>query len=130
MSYVTILTFANYLDASPVKTRLENEGISCYLKDEHTVTAAPYLANYVGGIKLQVWRDDYLKAIELLEDAGYKISKYPEYKQHGFWYWFNERTRSLPLIGGQPVYFRFLYILIPICLLAILLLLSIYDKGA
>lgn len=66
MELVTVRTFDNYFSASIILTRLQHDGIECYLKDEHTVTIDPILTNAIGGIKLVVKKEDEQTALELL----------------------------------------------------------------
>ena len=66
MELITIKTFDNYFSASIILTRLQHDGVECYLKDEHTVTIDPILTNAIGGIKLVVKKEDEQKALELL----------------------------------------------------------------
>lgn len=54
MEMITIRSFDNYFAAHILLGRLEEAGIACFLKDEHTVTTNPMLSNAIGGIKLQV----------------------------------------------------------------------------
>lgn len=54
MEMVTLQSFDNYFAAHILLSRLEEAGIACFLKDEHTVTTNPMLSNAIGGIKLQV----------------------------------------------------------------------------
>lgn len=75
MNFVTIVTFANYFDAAPVQSKLENEGIVCFLRDVHSTTINPLLANSIGGIKLDVAEKDYAAAKELLVEMGYDMSE-------------------------------------------------------
>lgn len=76
MDLVTIRTFQNYFSAHISLTKLRNEGIECYLKDEFTVTVDPFLSNAVGGIKLVVKKKDEQEAVELLRlfDEEYRSS--------------------------------------------------------
>jgi hypothetical protein len=60
--FVTIRTFTYPHDAFIIKTRLEDEGIECFLKDELTIQADNFLINALGGVKLQVRQSDYAKA--------------------------------------------------------------------
>jgi len=69
MDYVLLRSFDNYINASITLARLDEEGITCYLKDEYTVTIDPILSNAVGGIKLMVHPGDYEEACQLL--AGF-----------------------------------------------------------
>lgn len=66
MELVTVKTFDNYFSANIILTRLQHDGIECYLKDEHTVTIDPILTNAIGGIKLVVKKEDEQRAAELL----------------------------------------------------------------
>ncbi|WP_071891014.1 putative signal transducing protein [Flavisolibacter tropicus] len=38
MKFVPVQVYQNYVDAHIIKGRLEEAGIDCWLKDEHTVT--------------------------------------------------------------------------------------------
>ena len=71
MELVTIKTFDNYFSANITLTRLQNDGIECYLKDEHTVTIDPILSNAIGGIKLVVKKEESDEANKLL--AAYHL---------------------------------------------------------
>ena len=67
MDVKTIKTFDNYFLANIILTRLQADGIECYLNDENTVTINPILNNVVGGIKLVVKAEDEANAISLLQ---------------------------------------------------------------
>ena len=64
---ITLRTFDNYVTAHIVKAKLETEGISCVLIDEHTVTMQWHIANAIGGIKLQVPENELEHAAHILE---------------------------------------------------------------
>ncbi len=66
MELVTVKSFDNYFSANIILTRLQSEGIECYLKDENTVTIDPMLSNAIGGIKLVVKKEDEAGVIKLL----------------------------------------------------------------
>ncbi len=66
MQTVTLKSFDNYFSANILLTRLQAEGIHCFLKDEYTVTIDPILSNAIGGIKLDVAVEDAEKAMALL----------------------------------------------------------------
>lgn len=65
---VTIRTYDNYVQAHVTKCRLEEEGISVYLKDEQTVTMYWIWSQALGGIKLQVLEKDVAAAESILEE--------------------------------------------------------------
>ncbi len=66
MDYLLLRSFDNYINAGITLARLDEEGITGYLKDEYTVTIDPLLSNAVGGIKLMVHPGDLDEATELL----------------------------------------------------------------
>lgn len=66
MDFFTIRTFQNNFSAHLVLTKLRSAGLTCFLKDEFTVTVDPILSNAIGGIKLVVKKDELEDAIELL----------------------------------------------------------------
>jgi DNA-directed RNA polymerase subunit RPC12/RpoP len=69
MEFLLLRSFDNYINAGILLARLDEEGITGYLKDAYTVTIDPILSNAVGGIKLMVHPDDFEEAAALL--AGY-----------------------------------------------------------
>ncbi len=71
MELVTVKSFDNYFSANILLTRLQADGVECYLKDEHTVTIDPMLSNAIGGIKVVVKKEDEAKVIKLIR--GYHI---------------------------------------------------------
>lgn len=67
MNFIKLRTFDNYFLANITLTKLQDAGITCYLKDEHTVTMDPILSNAIGGIKLVVKEEDVEDAKTLLQ---------------------------------------------------------------
>ncbi len=57
-----------------VKGRLEADGIECFVRDEHTITAIPVYDIALGGIKLQVREQDVEAAKEILKTVSYNDS--------------------------------------------------------
>ncbi len=85
MDFVTIRTFQNNFSAHLVLTKLQSAGITCFLKDEFTVTVDPILSNAIGGIKLTVKKEEQEDALELLRiiDEDYiKSSVCPRCGKH------------------------------------------------
>src|SRR5215218_9717115 len=77
MEFVVLQSFDNYMEAHIIMGRLEEEGIRCWLKDETTVTVTPYLSNALGGIKIMVVKDQYERAISILQHmSAEKRAKY------------------------------------------------------
>lgn len=72
MKLITVQTFDNPIDLALLKSKLESEGIKCFVFDEHTVTLQPLLSNGVGGIKLKINEADTDQAIDT---KGYSKAK-------------------------------------------------------
>lgn len=70
MNFVPVQVYQNYIDAHIAKGQLEEAGISCWLKDEHTVTTNPIWTNAVGGIKLMVAESAQGEARQVLEQIA------------------------------------------------------------
>lgn len=66
MEFVLLNTYSNYVEAHIAKGVLEEQEITCWLKDENTVTIDPILTNAVGGIKLMVEKGKATQAREIL----------------------------------------------------------------
>lgn len=76
MDAVELRSFDNYFSANIVLTWLESRGVTCYLKDEYTVTIDPLLTNAIGGIKLVTHSRNQYEARTLLReyDEDYRKS--------------------------------------------------------
>jgi hypothetical protein len=64
---VTIRSFGDVMQAWLAKSNLESSAIECHLVDDNMVRLHWGIANVLGGIKLQVKREDAEVALELLE---------------------------------------------------------------
>lgn len=69
--WITILTVSYPQQLWIIRTKLESEGIECFIKDELTVQAYNLYSNAVGGVKLQVLEEDLEKARAILNELGY-----------------------------------------------------------
>lgn len=63
---ITLTTTYNSIKAHLLKSRLESEGIACFLTDENINTLIP--AGPFGGIKVQVHLSESLRAYDILYD--------------------------------------------------------------
>lgn len=70
MEFVVLLTFDNYVTAHIAMGKLKDEGVDCWLKDEHLLSIDPILTNAVGGIKLMVDKQKAHLAARLLRDLS------------------------------------------------------------
>ncbi|MGB2153690.1 MAG: putative signal transducing protein [Flavobacteriaceae bacterium] len=68
MELVTVRTFDNSIQAHLLKSKLESEGITCYLFDENIVGLNPLYNITVGGIKLKINKFDMDKASLIIQE--------------------------------------------------------------
>jgi len=68
MKLITVRSYNDYISAHIIMGRLNEENITCYLQDEHSVTIGPFLSNVIGGIKLMVPEPQVERALELLNE--------------------------------------------------------------
>ena len=65
---VTVRQFRDLPEALLAKGSLESAGIECFLADENLVRLDWFISNFIGGIKLNVRRDDEANARKLLDE--------------------------------------------------------------
>jgi hypothetical protein len=69
--FITIGRFNRILDAYPVASRIESEGVECFLPDE--MLAKSLHNNFIGTsqIRLQVRKEDATKALKILKEESF-----------------------------------------------------------
>ena len=68
-----IITFESYYDpmlAHIIRTKLEDNGIQCFIADENTIGANPLYNQAVGGVKLKIFERDLQKCKDILAEEG------------------------------------------------------------
>jgi hypothetical protein len=68
-----IITLEQYYDpmlAHIIRTRLEDNGIPCFIADDNIISANPIYNNAVGGIKLKIFERDLERCREILAQEG------------------------------------------------------------
>ena len=70
MKFIQVQSFDNYFEAHVVMGNLQEENISCWLKDEYSVTIDPMLSNAIGGIKLMVAEAQVERAVAVLQSLS------------------------------------------------------------
>lgn len=65
--YESIRSYDNYVTATIILHRLQEEDINCYLLNEGMATLVPYLSNAIGGIQLMIHKTQVERAKEILE---------------------------------------------------------------
>lgn len=74
MKLVTLRTFQYAIDAHLLKSKLESEGIPCFLIDENMATMLPHHSMLSGGIKLKVpesHMEEALHSLHVIEEGRY-----------------------------------------------------------
>jgi DNA-directed RNA polymerase subunit RPC12/RpoP len=71
----TVAVFVYPAEAQVMKSKLESENISVFLRNEYTIAAEPFASNAMGGIKMDVYMEDFIKATALIEKSD------PEFTQ-------------------------------------------------
>ena len=61
--FYTLATSTYPSNIQILKGKLESEGIPVFMRDENTINADPLISDAIGGIKLQVYKEDKEKAI-------------------------------------------------------------------
>lgn len=69
MNFVQLRSYDNYLNANMQLSMLKEEGITCYIKDEYTITIDPLLSPAIGGMKLMVDELQIDSAEEILKSV-------------------------------------------------------------
>ncbi len=67
---VTIRRFRQGAEAYLSKTKLESEGIDCFVQDEHLISLNWLYSVAIGGVRLQVKSCDVKRAQEILEQQA------------------------------------------------------------
>jgi DNA-directed RNA polymerase subunit RPC12/RpoP len=72
----TVAIFSYPAEAVVVKGKLESEDIQVYLKDEFTVASDPFATNAIGGVKMLVYKEDFIKAMGIIEQSNPDLVKH------------------------------------------------------
>ena len=65
----TVAIFTYPAEAQVMKGKLESEQIAVFLRNEYTIAAEPFASNAMGGIKMDVYLEDYIKARAIIEGS-------------------------------------------------------------
>ena len=74
---VTVAAFDTPLKASILASRLEAEGIECFVADAETIAAHGLLSGAVGGVKVQVRASEARQASTIAENVSVEASRPP-----------------------------------------------------
>lgn len=65
--WITLTTYTYNTETYVLVARLESEGITATIRNEHTLSQQQFLSNAVGGLDVQVMEKDLLKAKQILK---------------------------------------------------------------
>jgi len=68
MKFVTIKSSHYEADLLPLKALLESEGITCFLKNQHTTSIMSHMANFQ--VELQVAEADLEEVMKIMDSEG------------------------------------------------------------
>jgi hypothetical protein len=68
MKFITIMESRYAADLAVLKSRLEDEGIMCWLKNELNAQVISYIPSIY--VELQVTENDLARALEIMEEMG------------------------------------------------------------
>jgi len=71
----TVATFSYPAEAVVMKSKLESENIEVFLRDEFTIASDPFATNAIGGVKMDVYTEDFIKALGIIEKASPELSQ-------------------------------------------------------
>ena len=78
---VILNTFTSIFEANLFKSKLESEGIECFIDDENIGSMNFLYGSAVGGVKLKVRKSDYDKARKVLKESGQTTAEVEEEKK-------------------------------------------------
>ncbi|WP_404425818.1 hypothetical protein [Nibricoccus sp. IMCC34717] len=70
----TIASFSKPIDAHLLIARLEGSGVRAFARDENMVTVDWIVSNAIGGVKVDVSDEDFLKALEIANSGSEQIA--------------------------------------------------------
>jgi hypothetical protein len=103
----TLATFSFAPEMGLVRSKLESEGIECFVKDE--LVSQTYIHNAVGGMKLQVKAEDAERARKIIDEM--EVFSKPDEKPSRMGA-FDRATGQMPLLKGTGLTTRFLALLV------------------
>jgi hypothetical protein len=66
----TIFSSDSPVECYLIKSKLENEGVECFVFDDNIISVYPFLSNAVGGVKLKVYERQKELAEKILAEKN------------------------------------------------------------
>ncbi len=124
--FITIITTQYPHEAHMIKSKLESEGVSVFLKDELTVQSHNFISNAIGGVKVQIRSSDLLVAQSIFQDIGLQGTHEEDEPSFGLVKWAEIKLDKVSFLKKWPGEVR---ILAFIGLIMLLLVLLVYALG-
>lgn len=118
--FVVIARFPSDHEAYLAKSYLNSKGIFSRVVNENTGQAFVILTDQMGGIGLEVEKNDAEQARELLIENG--IIEVEDTQENPFVAWVGQHTDHWPLLGKIPAIFRILAFVLVIALISLIVL--------
>lgn len=102
----TIFSSNSPIECYIQQSKLENEGVECFIFDENIVSVHPFLANAIGGVKLKVRSEQKLLAEEILSRVEPDLSEESDVVDPGNEAQTKDREMiTCPYCGSNNVYY-------------------------
>lgn len=121
MEWATIHSVTFPADAYVIKPVLENEGFQVFLKDELTVQVDNFMSNAIGGIKIQVPKEQAEDAYIFLKEKG--LIETSE-KSEGL---IEKITKNIPVVKKWNSFSKTIFFTVFIIFIVLIILLFQYD---
>lgn len=126
---VTIGKYLNYLDAEVIKTKLESEGIECYVTDlsSNIISGTSFAIEH----RLQVWESDMEKAKEILGQKPIELNEDSDIAEgEDLNYPVAQKQRGIVEILADKKNFKwFVLVIVGVILFTYLLIKLIMNRG-
>lgn len=116
-NWITILTFTYPTQAHLAKAKLQSEGIEVLILDELTAQVNNFFSSAIGGVKLQVRKEDAESAYEILKASGY--IKEEKHSQNNFIRHLDRFSSRIPILGKTVFEFRLIVLIAFVILLIV-----------
>jgi hypothetical protein len=105
-NWITLLTFQHSAEAHLIRTKLESEGIGCYIQHEQISQIVPYVSEPAGPVKLQVARENIERAVGILKQSGYLKDERRAFRKSALIKGIELFTSRIPGLKNAPLQLR------------------------
>ncbi len=116
-NWITIIRVDLPIDAQLIRSTLEMEGIEVSIPDEYTTDIAPFYAQAIGGIRVQVKKENCELSHTILYEKGF--IKTDQKTENKILQWIDKKASMFPIIKGWKSEVRILIFSITVLALII-----------